>query len=423
MTGKMEIKAFSKKQLTVLSWWNRESVFRDRDAIICDGAVRSGKTFCMSLSFILWSFYDFANSDFALCGKTIRSLRRNMITPVIPILKSLGFKCEEKLSQNILTVSVNGVMNRFYLFGGKDESSASLIQGMTLSGVLFDEVALMPRSFVEQALARCSVSGSKFWFNCNPEFPEHWFYREWIKKCGDKNALYLHFTMQDNPSLKPEVIKRYESLYSGVFYERFVKGRWVAVFGAVYPFMDNERMYCDIPSDIESWAVSCDYGTVNPASFGLWGRKNGVWYRVDEYYFNSRTQGFQKTDEEHYDGLEKLIDGRKIECVIVDPSAASFIEVIRRHGKYTVVSAENNVINGIRQTSQALKDRKIRICKNCRATRREFSLYRWDGSGRSDAPVKENDHAMDDIRYFVATKIYGCDGFFAVATKRQEETA
>ena len=229
--------------------------------------------------------------------------------------------------------------------------------------------------------------------------------------------------MQDNPSLKPEVVKRYESLYSGVFYERFVKGRWVAVFGAVYPFMDNERMYCDIPSDIESWAVSCDYGTVNPASFGLWGRKNGVWYRVDEYYFNSRTQGFQKTDEEHYDGLEKLIDGRKIECVIVDPSAASFIEVIRRHGKYTVVSAENNVINGIRQTSQALKDRKIRICKNCRAARREFSLYRWDGSGRSDAPVKENDHAMDDIRYFVATKIYGCDGFFAVATKRQEETA
>ena len=283
MTRKMEIKTFSKKQLTVLSWWNRESVFRDRDAIICDGAVRSGKTFCMSLSFILWSFYDFANSDFALCGKTIRSLRRNMITPVIPILKSLGFKCEEKLSQNILTVSVNGVMNRFYLFGGKDESSASLIQGMTLSGVLFDEVALMPRSFVEQALARCSVSGSRFWFNCNPEFPEHWFYREWIKKCGDKNALYLHFTMQDNPSLKPEVIKRYESLYSGVFYERFVKGRWVAVFGAVYPFMDNERMYCDIPSDIESWAVSCDYGTVNPASFGLWGRKNGVWYRVDEY--------------------------------------------------------------------------------------------------------------------------------------------
>ena len=157
MTGKMEIKTFSEKQLTVLSWWNRKSVFRDRDAIICDGAVRSGKTFCMSLSFILWSFYDFANSDFALCGKTIRSLRRNMITPVIPILKSLGFKCEEKLSQNILTVSVNGVMNRFYLFGGKDESSASLIQGMTLGGVLFDEVALMPRSFVEQGIARCST--------------------------------------------------------------------------------------------------------------------------------------------------------------------------------------------------------------------------------------------------------------------------
>ena len=414
---------FSEKQMQVLCWWGEKSPHRDKLAVICDGAVRSGKTTCMGISFFLWAMARFQNTSFAVCGKTIRSVRRNVVAELIPKLKSMGFSMRVRQAENEIILSYQGRENRFYLFGGRDESSAALIQGMTLSGVLFDEVALMPRSLVEQALARCSVSGSRFWFNCNPEFPEHWFYREWIKKCGDKNALYLHFTMQDNPSLKPEVIKRYESLYSGVFYERFVKGRWVAVFGAVYPFMDNERMYCDIPSDIESWAVSCDYGTVNPASFGLWGRKNGVWYRVDEYYFNSRTQGFQKTDEEHYDGLEKLIDGRKIECVIVDPSAASFIEVIRRHGKYMVVSAENNVINGIRQTSQALKDRKIRICKNCRAARREFSLYRWDGSGRSDAPVKENDHAMDDIRYFVATKIYGCDGFFAVAAKRQEETA
>ena len=415
----MTIKAFSEKQLKVISWWSKNSRYRGYDAIICDGAVRSGKTFCMILSFIAWSFYDFGGSDFALCGKTIRSLRRNMVTPIIPLLKSLGFECEEKLSQNILTVTFCGVKNRFYLFGGKDEGSASLIQGMTLSGVLFDEVALMPRSFVEQALARCSAEGSRFWFNCNPEYPEHWFYREWIKKCDDKNALYLHFSMQDNPSLSQKVIKRYESIYSGVFYDRFVRGKWVAVHGAVYPFMADENMYCDVPKgEFSEYVVSCDYGTVNPASFGLWGKQNGVWYRIDEYYFNSRTEGFQKTDEEHYTALCSLVNNRKIKTVVVDPSAASFIEVIRRHSEFNVIPARNNVVNGIRRASQALKDGSVRICKNSTAIRQEISLYRWNSSNTSDLPIKENDHAMDDLRYFVATIIDGDGGFFAVAAQR-----
>lgn len=376
----------------------------------------------MILSFVIWSFYFSGNSDFALCGKTIRSLRRNMVTPVIPLLSSLGFACDEKISGNILNVSYKGRKNRFYLFGGKDESSASLIQGMTLSGVMFDEVALMPRSFVEQAIARCSITGSKFWFNCNPEYPEHWFYTEWIKKAKEKNALYLHFTMDDNPSLSQKVKLRYENLYSGVFYERFVKGRWVAVHGAVYPFMADEKMYCNVPEgEFEKYAISCDYGTVNPASFGLWGKRNGVWYRIDEYYFNSRTEGFQKTDEEHYNGLCALAGNRKISQVVVDPSAASFIEVIRRHGSFRVTPAQNNVVNGIRRVSQVLKDGSVKICRNCKATKREFSLYRWDSRKANDLPVKENDHAMDDIRYFVTTVIDGGSSMFVIAAKRQEE--
>ncbi|MEE1219867.1 MAG: PBSX family phage terminase large subunit [Ruminococcus sp.] len=413
------LKTFSEKQLKVLSWWNINSPYYDYDAVICDGAVRSGKTFCMSLSFIIWSFYQFTNSDFALCGKTIRSLRRNMVTPVIALLKSMGFECEEKLSQNYMDVTFRGRKNRFYLFGGKDEASASLIQGMTLCGVLFDEVALMPRSFVEQAVARCSVSGSRFWFNCNPEYPEHWFYREWILKREDKNALYLHFTMEDNPSLSEKVKKRYENLYSGVFYERFVKGKWVAVYGAVYPFMGEDSMYYDVPQeDFDSFAVSCDYGTVNPASFGLWGRLENVWYRIDEYYFNSREEGFQKTDEEHYKALCELVGDRKIGQVVVDPSAASFIEVIRRHSRFKVVPARNNVVNGIRRVSQVLRDGSLKICRNCKASRKEFSLYRWDSRKADDLPVKENDHAMDDIRYFVSTVIDGGSEFFAIAARR-----
>ena len=412
------IKTFSKKQLRALSWWHENSPDCTRDAVICDGAVRSGKTFCMSLSFVLWSFYAFNGADFGLCGKTIRSLRRNMVTPIIPLLKRLGFDCDEKISENSLTVSFGGRKNRFYLFGGKDEGSAALIQGVTLSGVMFDEVALMPRSFVEQAMARCSVTGSRFWFNCNPEHPEHWFYREWILQAERKNALYLHFTMDDNPSLSDRVKRRYENLYSGAFYDRFVRGKWVAVYGAVYPMMAQEKMYCECPQgEFEDYCVSCDYGTVNPTSMGLWGKTEGVWYRIDEYYFDSRKEGFQKTDEEHYAALKALAGTRKIRQVIVDPSAASFIEVIRRHAEFRVTPAKNIVVDGIRKVSGALKDGKIRICSNCRDARREFQLYRWDPARRDDAPVKENDHAMDDIRYFVTTAMDN-GGFKVIAAER-----
>ncbi len=393
---------FSKKQMQLLTWWCKGSKYCNHDAVICDGAVRSGKTMCMSISFVAWAFYRFNNSAFALCGKTIRSLKRNVVTPMVNMLTEMGFECSEKLSQNILEISLNGRQNTFYLFGGKDESSASLIQGMTLCGVLFDEVALMPKSFVEQAVARCSVNGSKFWFNCNPEYPQHWFRTEWILGKKRKNALYLHFTMDDNPSLSTKMKERYKSLYSGAFYERFILGKWVSAEGCVYPFM-KDNMFVDVPDKpFEKYAVSCDYGTVNPASFGLWGYLNGVWYRIDEYYYDSKKEGIQRTDEEHYKALVKLTEGKKIEAVVVDPSAASFIQTIRRHNKFIVTPAKNNVIDGIRKVSTALKNGNVKICNCCSDSIREFGLYRWN-TGGIDAPIKENDHAMDDIRYFVTT--------------------
>ena len=234
-----------------------------------------------------------------------------------------------------------------------------MIQGMTLGGVLFDEVALMPRTFVEQAMARCSLKGSKLWFNCNPDTPEHWFYREWIKQADMKNALYLHFTMDDNPALSDEIKKRYKTLYSGVFYERFVEGKWVSVEGLVYPYFNRNEHIKDIAEPCEKYVVSCDYGTVNPMSIGLWGLKADKWYRLDEYYFDSKTEAYMKTDEEYYIELENLIDGRNIEMIIVDPSAASFIECINRHSKYMVKKADNNVLDGIRKTADALKHEKF----------------------------------------------------------------
>ena len=417
----MTVKTFSKKQLAVLTWWCAQSPYQGRDAIICDGAVRSGKTLCMSLSFLLWAFATFEQQHFALCGKTVTSLKRNVVTPLLQIAGELGFVCREKLSKNLVEISFNGCTNTFYLFGGKDESSASLIQGVTLAGVMLDEVALMPRSFVEQALARCSVSGSKLWFNCNPEHPFHWFYLEWIKKSEQKNALYFHFTMEDNPSFSEKIKRRYRSLYSGAFYERFVEGKWVAASGLVYPMFDAQRhVVHDLPGIPERFVISCDYGTVNPSSFGLWGNCGTVWCRMKEYYYDSRRENRLKTDEEHYEALCALAGERNIESVIVDPSAASFMECIRRHGKFSVRPAKNDVLSGIRRVSDALKQGGIVFHESCKDSIREFSLYCWDRSATDDRPLKTNDHAMDDIRYFVST-VYAADspGFFALSVERQ----
>ncbi len=394
---------FSPKQLAVLNWWCKSSKMKNKNGIICDGAVRSGKTLCMSLSFICWAFYSFTDTSFALCGKTIASLRRNVVTPLLPVLTELGFICNYKISRNYLEITRQNVTNRFYLFGGRDESSASLIQGMTLGGIMLDEAALMPRSFVEQALARCSLENAKYFFNCNPEHLYHWFYMEWIKKCDEKNMLYLHFTMEDNPSLSKAVINRYKNLYSGAFYERFVEGKWVTADGLVYPMFSFNRHVKRCDDKFSEYYLSCDYGTVNPFSLGLWGRGSDGWYRIDEYYHSSRDMGVQLTDEEYYTQLEKLADGKRITALIIDPSAASFIQTVRRHGKFTVIKAENDVLTGINRVCQALKNDEIFFYPNCGDTLREFSIYRWDSSIKRDAPKKENDHAMDDIRYFVST--------------------
>ena len=417
----MKLTAFSPKQMQVLCWWTDTGADKDRIAIICDGAVRSGKTLCMGLSFILWAMGRFSGRSFVLCGKTIQSVRRNLLNDLLPLLHDLGFSVEERLSRNLMVVTIGRVQNRFYLFGGKDESSAGLIQGMTLAGVLFDEVALMPRSFVEQALARCSVPGAKYWFNCNPEHPGHWFHREWIEKAAERNALCLRFTMEDNPSLSAETRERYRKLFTGAFYQRYVEGKWVAAQGLVYPFA--ESLLCDVPQPpFADFAVSCDYGTQNPASFGLWGLKDGIWYRIGEYYYAARETGEPRTDEEHYRALLKLCGDYPVKKITVDPSAASLITVIRRHGRFRVIPAKNDVLDGIRQVTAALKEGRIRICRSCADAVREFSLYRWKDDLSKDAPVKENDHAMDDIRYFVTTLLPTENGsepaFFAVERER-----
>ena len=404
----MKIKKFSPKQKRVMCWWGPRSADRHFDAIICDGAVRSGKTLCMGLSFVCWAMASFRGAQFAFCGKSVVSLRRNLLQELTPTLEELGFRCRERRSENLVVIGRNGRENRFYLMGGKDEGSAAFIQGVTLAGVLLDEAALMPRSFVEQAIARCSVQGSRLWFNCNPEGPQHWFYQEWILKRETRNALYLHFTMEDNPSLSARIRQRYRSSYSGAFYRRFILGEWTAAKGLVYDFFDPARDAVPRPEgQMEQYVISVDYGAANPCSFGLWGLREGVWYRMEEYYYASRKTGVQLTDQEYVRALQALADGREIRSVVADPSAASFITALRQAG-FHVVKANNDVLSGIRITADLLKRGRIAICEGCEDCLREIAMYRWseETEGR-DAPHKDNDHAMDDMRYFAVTVAAG----------------
>ena len=397
----MTYETLSKKQLAAMLWWSMDA-YKDLDGVLCDGSVRSGKTMSMSVGFVLWSMSRYRNQTFAMCGKTIEALRRNVVNPLRTWLEGL-FTVREHRAQNYIEIFYGDTVNRYYLFGGKDESSAALIQGITLAGVLLDEVALMPRSFVEQALARCSVAGSKFWFNCNPESSEHWFYREWVQKAKEKRVLHLHLTMDDNPSLDEAVKKRHERLYSGVFYDRYIRGLWCIAEGLVYPMFDREKNVAREHGTSGDYYISIDYGTLNPTAMGLW-RVDGDTVTMErEYYYDGREQKRQKTDEEYYADLESFAGGVPIVQVIIDPSAASFRECIRRHGKFRVKDAKNDVLDGIRFTASLMASEKLKIHESCENTMRELGAYAWDGKATEDKVIKANDHSMDQMRYLCYT--------------------
>lgn len=439
-----KFRPFSRKQKQVLTWWLPNSPVKDYDGIIADGAIRSGKTVCMSLSFVFWAMETFSGQNFAMCGKTIGSFRRNVLFWLKLMLKSRGYRVQDHRADNMVEISRGQVTNYFYIFGGKDERSQDLIQGITLAGLFCDEVALMPESFVNQATGRCSVTGSKYWFNCNPDGPYHWFKVNWIDKAigylGKKKVakiredaaktwaelelkklLYVHFTMDDNLSLSEEIKARYRSMYTGIFFKRYIMGLWAMAEGIIYDMFDPVKNAVDtealaaaykIKTGWNFWTderyVSCDYGTQNPTAFLLWNKgADKKWYCRREYYYSGRDKGRQKTDKEFSDDLTAWLDGATIKSVILDPAAASFKAQLEKDG-YKVKKAKNDVLDGIRFVATLLLQGSIFIDSSCVNLIKEFSSYIWDakaGERGEDKPVKEYDHALDALRYFCMTII------------------
>lgn len=390
-------------------WW-KDPKLKSKNGIIADGSIRSGKTISMTIGFVLWAMTTFEDSNFAICGKTIEALRRNVIKN-IPVWLGGLCHCTEKRTENLLIIRIGSRVNSFYLFGGRDESSYQLIQGITLAGVLFDEVALMPRSFVEQALGRCSVEGSKFWFNCNPEHPQHWFYKEWVQKPDEKNILHLHFTMADNPSLSEEIKQRYYNMYTGTFFKRYILGLWAMAEGLIYDmFSHTENIYTPDREPVDlKWTgrryIAVDYGTTNPTRFLDIYDYKGTIYIAQEYNWDSRKELRQKTDSEYAEDFLRFITNSNtpIMTTYIDPSAASFIAELEARGVF-VTQADNEVLDGIRKTATLIKRRLIKINISCEAIIEEMSTYSWDDKAAArgeEKPIKQADHSLDALRYYV----------------------
>ncbi len=406
----------SEKQKMIL-----EFPYTGYDALICDGAVRAGKTIFMILSFVLWGMSTFNGRAFAVCGKSVGAVERNIIQPLMGIrYLQQHFRIRYNRGAHVLHVSRGDRSNDFFVFGGKDESSYTLIQGITLAGVMLDEVALMPQSFVNQALARCSVDGAKIFFNCNPDHPLHWFRQEWIKKAEEKNAMHLHFLMTDNPGLSPKVLSDYEKRYAGVFYKRYILGQWVSADGAIYDMYDVESDPVtddDVPVGMVNRSstrryMAVDFGMQNAtAALDIYDDGRTLWI-LNEYYYSGRSHSEQarinrqKTPAQY---AEDLIDFGALEAlaVIIDPSAAPLKAELRLRGVRTK-DGVNDVLPGIQHTASLFGQGKIKIHKRCENLIGEIGGYIWDEKALErgeEKPVKVNDHAVDALRYFCYTMI------------------
>jgi len=368
---------------------------------LLEGSVRSGKTW---ISLVMWALFVASmpkDAEFLMVGKTLTTLKRNCLNLLQELEPSFTFRPTSK------SATLYG--HRIWLEGADNEMSENKIRGMTLAGAYFDELTLIPRGFYYMALSRLSYKGAKLFATTNPDAPTNYVYTDIIQN-NEINKSVTKFLIRDNTFLEPEYIDELEREYASVpnAYQRYILGEWVLAEGLVYNFTDEYLVNSadeaglnpNLPHD---YYVSIDYGTMNPFSAGLWVVQGDKTVRIREFYWDGRRLNQQKTDEEYCDEVEKLIDGLPVKQVVVDPSAASFIASLRKRG-YKVVQGNNEVLDGIRRVAVYLSHGNIKICRNCKASILEFGLYKWDDkSTDGDKVVKENDHAMDDIRYFANT--------------------
>lgn len=346
-----------------------------------------------------------ADKLYMMCAKSLTTLKRNCLILLQELVGEGNFSFSISAKEGVL-------FDRRIIFeGANDMRSESKIRGLTLQGAYLDEATQVPEDFFVMLLSRLRLSGAKLFATTNPDSPSHWLKTNYIDRSDELSLLDMHFLIEDNTTLPKDYVESIKQEYTGVFYDRFILGQWVLAEGIIYPMYKEaieEPPYKDVNGNFikpAQYVLSIDYGTQNAFAAILWGKYNNVWYGLKEYYYSGRTEGQQKTDEEYGKDMDKFI-----ECVddriktIIDPSAASFITLLRRkHSKYRVIPADNSVADGIRETATALKNGLIKISPNMKNWQIEAAGYCWDDSPVEDRPIKISDHLMDSMRYFVKT--------------------
>ncbi len=367
---------------------------------ILHGSVRSGKTWISLVLWCVWIRNMPSDGFYLMTAKTLSTLKRNCLDLLEELAGKNNFKYSISKKEGVL------YGRRIYFEGVSDTEAESKIRGMTLQGAYCDEITLYTEEFFGMLLSRLSQPGARLFGTTNPDNPNHWFKQKYIDRRDELDFLLMEFLIDDNTFLDKKYVEELKKEYTGVFYRRFILGEWCSAEGLVYPMFDkNLHTVEDIPppEGVAEYYISVDYGTLNPCSMGLWRLDDRCAVRIRESYYSGRKSKKLLTDEEYYSRLQELAKGYNITCVIIDPSAASFIEAIRRHGEFNVRQANNNVLNGIRITGSLLQSGKLLVHKSCADTIREFGTYCWDENSPQDTVVKDFDHAMDDIRYFCTT--------------------
>lgn len=428
---RFEFKKFKKKSKQLVLMYASKNFINNYKGVVADGAVRSSKTFSLTLGQVIYVNQTQNNSLNLWGGVSKEAIDRNYVTPLINVLESIGFTCnrsgneveiylkKETKQTKRLGLRV-GARNYYEIKGGDTVRSESKIQGATYYTVMIDEAPKCNPQYIRQSMARTISYGinGKIFFTGNPEGDEdHWFYVEYIKNGANKKLYRLHFTLEDNGSLTKNQIELAKSMYTGTFYRRMIMGEWVAAEGLVYSMFKksiNQIKLEEVPDFADFQFLSIDYGSVNPFRCGLYhiikdGGREEI-FKIDEYSHSGRETKIDKSDSQYVEDILSFLDyygitPGELRGVIVDPSAKSLKIELRQAG-FKVIDGINNVLQGINKVIEAIYKGILKVTEECVYTLSEFKKYKWcDKSARNgeDKPIKDHDHSMDELRYLIYT--------------------
>lgn len=362
------------------------------------GAVRSGKSYSANLSLVDMC-HTAPPGNLTILGRTNDTIKRNVIDEILnlPGNKAYYYPGKRELHMEGRVI---------YCIGANDERAEGKIRGPTFSGAYVDEVSLIPESVFKMLLSRLSRPGARLIGTTNPDSPFHWLKKDFIDREGELNLKVFNFLMEDNPSLTESYVNDLKREYKGLWYKRFINGEWCLAEGSVFDFFDeSNNCINDAPAYAKYYIVGVDYGTTNPCAFVLLGFNDDVKPEIwveKEYYYDSKKDGYQKTDAEYADDFMDFIMDYPVKHIYIDPSAASFKQELRRRKSLSIIDANNDVANGIRIMSMRLVLGNFKIRRSCKNLVKEMQSYVWDTKASQrgeDKPMKAFDHCLDATRY------------------------